>query len=184
MSRFSRPTLVACICLFVVCLAAPATFAGASLDIHPSRCPNVANLGARPMMRVAIVADTDFVASQVDFTTLEMTRADGVGGSVTPIEGRLRFRIADVAAPAPSEECSTFGADGLYDMRAVFRQSEVVEQLRLGDVPENTVVELCVSGQTRDGSPFEACDQVIVVDFDNVKPTQFDGIGTRPLLRM
>ena len=175
--------------LLVAAGAAPA-LAGASLDIRPSVCPNLISRNARTVLPVALVSDVDFVVSRLDIdtATLELSRADGVGGIAKPIVRRTfrpATRLVDVAAPAVSGMCSTFGADGIRDLSIVFGQANVVSELELRNLPLNSFVELCLSGQTGDGTPFSACDHVIVSEFRlfATPPPDDDDLGTLPRLR-
>jgi len=161
--RSPKPALI--ILLLVAASAAPA-LAGASLDIRPSECPNLIDRGTFGRFPVALVSDYDFVVSRVgvDVGSLELRRADGVGGSARPIIFRRNTLIVDVAAPAVAGMCSTFGVDGLRDLRVYFGQRRVVRQLQLHTLPVNASIELCLSGQVRDGTPFDVCDHAIVTD--------------------
>jgi len=181
MNRFSIPIS----CLFVICFVAPATFAGASLDVRPGRCPNLINHSsqARGVVPIAIVSDVDFSASRVDVDSLQLGR-ENVAGSVRPIG---QGTVGDVAAPASPGQCPNPGADGMYDMLVMFRKAEIVDGLDLADLPSGTVVEICMSGETRnlagDGNPFEACGDFTVTGFGNLSSPNFDGIETLPRLR-
>ena len=95
--RNSKSALI--ICLLIVVCATPAALAGASLDIRPSICPNLINRDVRGILPMVLVGDVDFVVSHVNLASLELSRADGVGGSVTPRRGvsHLSRRRADVS---------------------------------------------------------------------------------------
>ncbi len=86
MSHFRSPKSALIILLLAAASAAPA-LAGASLDIRPSECPNLIDRGTFGRFPVALVSDYDFVVSRVgvDVGSLELRRADGVGGSARPI---------------------------------------------------------------------------------------------------
>lgn len=173
-SRFCR---IACI-LLVFCVG-PAAFAGASLDIRPSACPNIVNRDARGLVAVVLVSDMDFAASRVDVSSLQLTRGDGVGGTALPLPGRRGIRAValDLAAPAVSGMCSTFGVDGLVDLRLMFGQAQIVDNLELAAVAPNTTVELCLSGQSFTGTPFSVCDDVIVVELAPLFRPRLDDLG-------
>ncbi len=180
------------VCLLVAACATPAALAGASLDIRPSICPNLINRDTRAVLPVALVGDVDFVVSHVVPASLELSRADGVGGSARPqfrrgkrtvrpsagLPARLALRLVDIAAPRVSGMCSTLGADGIRDLRILFRQSDVVTQLELGALPLNATVELCLSGQSDDGTPFSACDHVSVTGLTVLTSPELDDIDT------
>lgn len=171
------------ICLLIVVCATPAALAGASLDIRPSICPNLINRDGRGILPMVLVGDVDFVVSHVELASLELSRADGVGGSVTPRPSRRRrlVRLVDVAAPSVSGMCSTFGADGIRDLRILFGQAAVVTRLELGALAPNATVEICLSGRTIDGTPFSACDHAIVTALSTLTSPEFRDIETFPL---
>ena len=173
------------VCFLIVACAAPAVLAGPSLDIRPSICPNLVNRDVRGLLPVALVGDVDFVVSHVDLASLRLSRADGVGGSVTPLPSpRRRFAgLVDVAAPPVSGMCSTLGADGIRDLRILFGQASVVTRLELGALEPNATVEICLSGQTRGGTPFSACDHAIVIALSDLTPPGLRDIATVPLGR-
>lgn len=181
--RNSKSALI--ICLLIVVCATPAALAGASLDIRPSICPNLINRDVRGILPMVLVGDVDFVVSHVDLASLELSRADGVGGSVTPRPSPRRrlVRLVDIAAPAVSGLCSTFGADGIRDLRILFGQAAVVTRLELGALAPNATVEICLSGQTIDGTPFSACDHAIVTALSDLTPPEFRDIETFPFGR-
>jgi len=169
MSHFCDSRFALFVCLLIVACATPAALAGPSLDIRPSICPNFLDRDGNTSFAVALVGDPDFIVSRldIDFASLRLTRADGVGGSVRPMlrprSRKMAPRLIDVAAPRISDMCSTFGADGIRDLKVRFGQYRVVRRLELGTVPLNTTVELCLSGQTGDGTPFDVCDDVIII---------------------
>lgn len=172
------------VCLLIVVCATPVALAGASLDIRPSVCPNLINRDVRGILRVALVGDVDFVVSHVELASLELSRADGVGGGIAPRLGQRRpflARLVDIAAPAVSGMCSTFGADGIRDLRVLFGQAAVVSRLELGALAPNATVEICLSGQTTDGTTFSACDHAIVTALSDLTSPEFRDIETFPL---
>jgi len=152
------------VCLLLAVGLAPATLAEATLDIRPASCPNLLDRQARSLVPVAIVGDFDFPPIRIVRSSLTLSRADGVGESVTPfISGRrTEPRAIDVTAPSPNGMCSTFGVDGIRDLRMFFGQQEMVSSMELDSVPENSTVELCISGELRYGGSFSACDVVTV----------------------
>jgi hypothetical protein len=158
--RSQKSTLIV---LLVVAACATPALAGASLDIRPSTCPNLIYRNAQSVVVAALVSDVDFVVSRLDinFGSLELSRADGVGDSIKPFSFRRAGFLADVAAPADSEACSTLGVDGMRDLRLFFGQARLVRLLGLSEL--NGSVELCLSGQTGEGDAFNACDHVTMV---------------------
>ena len=176
--RSSKSALI--VGLLIVACATPVAFAGASLDIRPSVCPNLINRDSRVVLPVALVSDVHFVASRLDIdpTSLVLSRADGMGGSATPLDVRPAVILLDVAAPAVSGMCSTQGVDGIRDLRILFGQADVVTQLELDALPLPAVVGLCLSGQTGDGTPFNACDHIFL--YKLTFPRRGGPLGTLP----
>ncbi|MHC4210011.1 MAG: hypothetical protein ACYSWT_09905 [Planctomycetota bacterium] len=135
------------------------------LDIKPGGCPNSFNnkntgYGKLP---VALVGTGDFDVSTVDTSTLSLSRADGVGGSVTPLAHHTR--IGDVATPFDGDlcDCHELEGDGIHDLKLKFRRTTMVEVMELGDVPGGELVELVLAGELTDGTAFTARDCIRLV---------------------
>jgi len=155
----------ALIVLLLVAASVTPALAEASLDIRPSVCPNLIHRNHPEIVGAALVGDVDFVIAHLDIniSSLELRRADGVGGSVRPFNFQRRRFLRDVAAPSESGVCSTFGADGMLDMRLFFGQARLVNQLELGNFKGS--VDVCLSGRTGDGTAFDACDRITMVGY-------------------
>jgi hypothetical protein len=136
----------------------------ASLDIKPGSCPNPLNRDSNGKLPVALVGTDELNAADVDLSTLELSRADGVGGFVDAFSGRPgpKRNLEDVATPFGGEACDCHGAsgDGVLDVQMKFDTAELRSALELGSVPKRTLLELCVTGRLNDGTPFIACDCV------------------------
>jgi len=175
----------ALIVLFLVVASAAPALAEASLDIRPSACPNLLNVRRPGYLPMALVSDRDFVASRVgvDPGSLELSRGDGMGGFARPLTSRGAISLSDVAAPAVGGMCSTFGADGLRDLKVLFGQSDVAKRLHLRNLPAYSSVELCLSGEIADGSSFNVCDDVLLINFRlfATEPDDDDNIGELPM---
>lgn len=164
--------------LALVALAATPALAGASLDIRPSTCPNIIDQTRRGVVPVALVGDVDFVVARegIDVFSLRLARGDGVGATVRPTTFRSRApQLVDVAAPAVGDSCSIFGADGILDYQLYFRQQWTVRRLQLDVLPHGHALDLCLSGQTLAGDPFEVCDEVTITDFGLLAEQPDDG---------
>jgi hypothetical protein len=138
-----------------------------ALDIKPGSCPNSFNPGSRGVLPVALVGTDDVPADLVDISTLQLSRADGVGGSVSPWEGPPgpHTVLSDVATPFDGElcDCHELYGDGVMDVSMKFKSQEVVSALMLGGMPGNTEVELVLSGALLDGTTFTANDCIRIV---------------------
>jgi hypothetical protein len=139
----------------------------AYLDIKPGSCPNPLNRCSHGVLPVAIVGTADFDVTQIDVDTLVLTRADGVGGSVVPLMGPPGpgIRVEDVATPFEGEpcECHELGGDGIDDLSMKFDTEAVVAEFELNDLPGGAMVELVLSGDLADGTPFTASDCIRLV---------------------
>ena len=137
------------------------------LDIRPEQCPNRFNLRGRGLLRVALLGTASFDVGDVDPTSLELVRADGLGGGALPLDGRHRHRIRvqDVTAPVVGEscDCQEVGRDGVPDLVMKFFMRDIVTNLDLGHMPRRAMVELTLHGRLLDGTPFSASDCITIV---------------------
>ena len=136
------------------------------LDIKPGSCPNPLNRKSRGVLPLAILGTETFDVSTVDLATVQLARADGVGGMVGPLEGPPgpHSHLEDVGTPFEGEvcECHEMEADGFLDLAMKFRTPDVVSALELWDLEWRETVELVVSGYLTDGMPFVASDCVVL----------------------
>ncbi|MHC4776507.1 MAG: hypothetical protein ACYTBR_14750, partial [Planctomycetota bacterium] len=139
----------------------------AAVDIKPGSCPNSFNRKSRGKLPVAVLGTADFDVADIDVDTVEVSRADGVGGSVAP----LRTGSGDVGTPFEGEpcDCHEMGGDGWDDLTLKFRSREVVAALELGTLMGGDFVELTVSGSLLDGTPFSGTDCIRLVPPDKAK---------------
>lgn len=142
----------------------------ATLDIKPGSCPNPVNVKSQGKLPVGLLGSDAFDATQVDISSLQMWRADGVGGSVSPLEGPPgpHTVLADVGTPFDGElcDCHEMYGDGIVDVSMKFSTPEVVSALELDGEATNTYIEVCVSGNLLDGTPFTACDCIRIINAD------------------
>lgn len=133
-----------------------------SLDIKPGACPNVVQRAKSGVVPVAIVGDGSFDVSQIDVSTLELSRADGLGGVVFPVTGGSA--VVDLTAPFLGDlcGCGKAPADGIVDLRVNFPAAGLFNDLLLGNFPNGTLVTLTLSGQFLDGTSFSTSDCVKV----------------------
>jgi hypothetical protein len=139
----------------------------AFLDIKPGACPNPLNRSSHGVLPMALVGSEDFDVTQVDVDSLELTRADGLGGSVRPLRGPPGpgIRVQDVATPFDGElcDCHDLHDDGIPDLEMKFDMPETAAVLELDDFPGGTLVKLTLTGELLDTTRFSASDCVILV---------------------
>jgi hypothetical protein len=138
-----------------------------TLDIKPGACPNRFVRHSQGVLLAALAASPGFDVHTIDTTSLTMARADGVGGTVTPmfypVSSAAQYR--DLATPyeGPDCTCDNLGADGITDLVLKFRGSEIDATLELGNLSAGSAVELVVSGTLVDGTPFAASDCLMLM---------------------
>jgi len=139
----------------------------AFLDIKAGSCPNPLNLRSRGVLPAAIVGTAEFDVTQIDVDSLVLRRADGVGGGVTPLMGPPGpgIHLEDVATPFEGEpcDCHDLTGDGIVDLSIKFDTRTVVSQFELNELPGGTLVELVLSGELLDETPFSARDCIRLV---------------------
>lgn len=139
----------------------------AFMDIKPTSCPNPLNRRSQGVLPVALLGTDDFDVMEVDLLSLMLSRADGVGGMVPPLDGPPGpgFSYEDVATPFEGElcDCHELGPDGFTDLSMKFKTQNLVDVLELGDLPSGEYVELVLSGTLLDGMPFSAGDCILLV---------------------
>lgn len=147
---------------------------GPALDIKPGSCPNFVNRRSQGYLKMALLGRSDFDVTDVDMSTLVLSRADGQGGSVR-LPGWMGEPIVileDVSAPFDGEECTCAprSPDGVIDAVIRFRTPRVVTELDLYDFDPRDVVELTVTAETYDGTSFAATDCVQLIDIRRATP--------------
>ncbi len=139
----------------------------AELDIKPGSCPNSFNPGSHGVLPVGLLGTAGFDVADVDPSSVRLSRADGVGGSVAPHEGPPgpHTVIADVGTPFDGDpcECHDLEGDGIDDLSMKFKVDQLVPALQLDSVSPGALVELVVSGTLTDGRGFYASDCIRIV---------------------
>ncbi len=132
------------------------------LDAKPFGCPNSFNPGSEGVIPIALLSASESLdITTVDAASLSLARADGLGGSVTPVH----TAVEDKGTPISGEWCLCHeaGPDGLMDLVAHFDSVEVSDALGLGGFDPGAWVELNLSGNLLDGTAFGANDCVRLV---------------------
>ena len=159
-------SLLALLAIMVWMPTAAKALIAETIDIKPGSCPNSFK-GKRGVLPVAVIGTEAFDVTDIDLTSLLLSRADGGGGFIAPLDGPPgpRSRIEDVATPFGGEvcDCHDLGADGILDLSLKFDTEAVVSDLNLGALPPGALVELVVTGNLVDGTPFVGSDCVRLV---------------------
>jgi hypothetical protein len=138
----------------------------ASLDYEPSNCPNRVRLDGDGYLSIALLGASGFDVTQIDVTTLQLSRAANVGGSLAPNLGPPGpgLEFGNIVSPPVGPPCSCIGIapDGTLDLLMRFRQQRMIEQLSLKDLLPVAQVEVKVEGTLLDGPFFQAFDCVII----------------------
>jgi len=136
-----------------------------AVDVDPGKCPNRLWRHAAGTFKIAILGSAAFDVHAINPETVQLRRADGIGGMVTP---RLHHHgghpptIHDVAAPYNGNLCGCWQHhhDGHVDMVFRFDIHDAVDALEMGSLPSLTDVPLILSGQLLDLRTFQGSDCV------------------------
>jgi hypothetical protein len=138
----------------------------AGVDIKPGSCPNPVNRNSNGVVPAAILGSEDFNVMNIDVNSVMISRADGVGGSVGALHGPPGPGTSeeDVGTPFDGDLCGCHAAngDGYADLTLKFRTQDMVSLLELGDLPNNSLLELVISGTLSDGTEFTGNDCIRV----------------------
>ena len=127
------------------------------VDIKPGSCPNPLNVKSKGVLPVAVLGTEDFDVTTIDPATIKLSR-EGIEDSVSPI----RWSYEDVATPFEGElcDCHELTGDGYMDLSLKFDTQELVNALKLNEVPGETI-ELTLTGSFKEeynGIPIEGKD--------------------------
>ena len=144
---------------------AEATEVNADIDIRPGSCPNPLKGQGGGFLPVAILGIDELDVTQIDTSTILISRYDGTGGSLTAHDGPPgpAPRLEDVSTPRSAEppvaNCTEDGADGFTDLILKFRVRDLIDILQLTAEPPGDI-GLQVSFNLLDGTPFVGHDVV------------------------
>ncbi len=129
-----------------------------SLDIKPGSCPNSFNPGSNGVLPVTLLGSADLDITEVNLSTVRLSRADGGGGevpaNVSPPGPTSSYE--DTASPFEGIECDCheLGGDGIIDLVLKFRTQLVVSTLEFDDLDMGSLVPLVITGALFDGREF------------------------------
>ena len=126
---------------------------------------------------MAVIGKDNFDVSQIDISSILLSRVDEIGGSVEPNAGPPgpHSVLNDVGTPFANEacDCQDLEGDGVMDLSMHFSTPLVVKALQLDDLSPGTSIELVVTGLLVDNTPFSVTDCIRLVPAGDV-----DGDGT------
>ena len=101
-------------------------------DIRPGSCPNPFRPGSRGVLPVGLLGTDAFDVTSVELPTVELSRADCVDGTATPLEGPRgpHSVLDDVGTPFDGEFCACheLEGNGILDSSLKFDSEEVASE--------------------------------------------------------
>jgi hypothetical protein len=127
------------------------------IDIKPGSCPNSWNRESNGVLPVAILGTEDFDVTQIDVSSVTISRPCDTCSSVGPNEGppgpRSEFEDVGTAFEGCGCDCHEVEGDGILDLSLKFKTQDVADLLRV-NARDGALVPLVVSGTLLDGTPF------------------------------
>jgi hypothetical protein len=152
----------------IECEPAPTGIEG-TLVIKQGACPAPVNPGSNGVVQMVLVGDADLDVTQVDLATVQLSRCDGVGGSVTPNVGPpgpspqfidLNHPVDGAGGCESVDPCAcgdNQSSDGITDLKHFFRTDDMAEAGLLDGTP-GEIITLVLTGALTDGTTFEAAN--------------------------
>ena len=136
---------------------------GEDLDIMPGKCPNNINPASRGKFQVSLQGTDSFDVTDVALETIQLCRADGVGGCESPLRARYKDITRPFTPDPPGDECACTKRrkkDGHVDLWFRFSTRCVVWALELYDLPGGEQVPLVLKADRIGGGAITAGDCV------------------------
>ncbi|MHC4978847.1 MAG: proprotein convertase P-domain-containing protein [Planctomycetota bacterium] len=141
-----------------------------TLIIKQGACPAPVNAKSNGLTPMALVGDVDFDVSLVDPATIELRRCDGIGGAAYPFMIHIRDlnhpNYDDIGCGDDQVGCACNedqSSDGIGDLAMKFKTADMSAALELGTVVQGEVISLVLTGESTDGTGFEAVDCILVI---------------------
>jgi hypothetical protein len=130
----------------------------AFMDIKAGSCPNSVNINSRGVLPVDILGTSWFDVSDIDASTVLLEGVAPVGqplaqDSATPFMGGC--------AVLDCGDCNTLGSDGYTDLNFRFRMQDIAAVL--GQVQNDDCIEVTLTGNLNNGTPFVARDVLRII---------------------
>jgi len=122
------------------------------IDIKPQSCPNPVNVKSKGVLPVAILGSDVLDVNDIDYDTILLE-------GIAPLRGSYE----DVASPVSDDTecaCTTDGADGYMDLTLKFDTQEMLSVL--GEVVDDELWMLHLTGNLKDGTPIEGTDCILI----------------------
>ena len=123
-----------------------------SVDIKPQSCPNPVNTKSKGVLPVVILGSDVLDINDIDYDSILLE-------GIAPLRGSYE----DVASPVADNTecaCTTNGADGYMDLTLKFKTQEIVAAL--GEVVDDELWMLHLTGNLKDGTPIEGTDCILI----------------------
>lgn len=136
--------------------------AAVHVDAKTGGCPNAFNRNSNGVLPVAILGSAAFDVSDIDLSTVRLSRADGVQPTLAPHEGPPgpHSTYGDTATAYVGDECGCheLNGDGIVDLNLKFKSSDVTSVLNLDEFDPGALVPIRITGELSDGTPFVGFD--------------------------
>jgi hypothetical protein len=137
-----------------------------TLDIKPGTCPNSVNPRSRGVLPVALAGDGAFDFGTINLSSIRLSRADGVGGSLAPLNGPKgpHTVLHDATSPRSGSGCACEkqAHDGIPDLQMFFSTRDVASTLLAG-AAAGQQVELVITADLKGGGTFRSATDCVVV---------------------
>jgi hypothetical protein len=130
---------------------APVGMERVQFDLHPGSCVNPLQVRKQGVIPAAVLGTESFDVHDIDVTTLLLE-------GIAPV--RHGYEDVSTASAGDSCECTPSGEDGYEDLTLKFSAPEIVPVL--GDVMDGEDRALVLTGNLKDGTPFEAVDCMVI----------------------
>lgn len=118
-----------------------------AVDALPGRCPNVVDFNDCQPVKFAILGSATLDVRDISLNSVRLYGEHCDGGPIVPL---CTYR-QDVGTPAPVDlsvcECSDANGDGILDLVATFRRSNVIQGLGLCDLPSGSLKRVVLVGK-------------------------------------
>ena len=137
------------------------------VDVKPGGCPNAFNRDGNGILSVAILGAPGFDVADIDLATVRISRAVGVQPELAPHEGPPgpHSTYGDTGTPyiGPEGGCHELEGDGLIDLNVKFKSTDVTDVLNLHEYDPGALVQIKITGELQDGTPFIGFDWLRLV---------------------